>query len=119
MGRARGDGADDARVVVGGADGDHLVAVAVGGLEDGDGDVGPGPDRAGAGVVVVPVGACVPSTWKMAAAMSRVKVRRPSWSSTTVTCASLSSGSATRSERPFIVLTKLCPSPMTHELRMM
>ena len=59
--RARGDGADDARVVVGGADGDHLVAVAVGGLEDGAGDVGPGPDRAGAGVVVVPVGRASPA----------------------------------------------------------
>ena len=60
MDRARGDGADGARVVVGGADGDHLVAVAVGGLEDGAGDVGPGPDRAGAGAVVGAVGGLRP-----------------------------------------------------------
>ena len=58
--RARGDGAGGARVVVGGADGDHLVAVAVGGLEDGAGDVGPGPDRAGAGAVVGAVGGVRP-----------------------------------------------------------
>lgn len=56
MDRARCDWAGGAGVVVGGADGDHFVAVAVGGLEDGAGDVGPGPDRAGAGAVVGAVG---------------------------------------------------------------
>lgn len=60
MNRARGDGAGGARVVVGGADGDHFVAVAVGGLEDGAGDVGPGPDRAGAGAVIGAVGGVRP-----------------------------------------------------------
>lgn len=39
--RARGDGAGGTGVVVGGADGDHFVTVAVGGFEDGAGDVGP------------------------------------------------------------------------------
>ena len=39
--RARGDGAGGAGVVVGGADRHDHVAVAVGGLEDGAGDVGP------------------------------------------------------------------------------
>ena len=52
MDRARGDGAGGICVVVGGADGDHLVPVAVGGLEDGAGDVGPGLHRARAGAVV-------------------------------------------------------------------
>lgn len=54
--RARGDGADGAGVVVGSADRHDPVAVAVGGLEDGAGDVGPGPDGAGAGAVVGAVG---------------------------------------------------------------
>ena len=54
--RARGDGPLGAGVVVGGADGDHLVPVAVGGLEDGAGDIGPGLDGAGAGAVVGAVG---------------------------------------------------------------
>lgn len=56
MDRARGDGARGARVVVGGADRDHFLPVAVGGLEDGAGDVGPEPDGAGAGAVIGPVG---------------------------------------------------------------
>ena len=56
MDRARGDGVLGARVVVGGADRHDPVAVAVGGLEDGAGDVGPGPDGAGAGAVVGAVG---------------------------------------------------------------
>lgn len=38
VGRARGDGADDARVVVGGADRHDLLPVAVGDLEDGAGE---------------------------------------------------------------------------------
>ena len=60
MDRARGDGAGGIRVVVGGADRHDPVAVAVGGLEDGAGDVGPGPDRAGAGAVVGAVGGAHP-----------------------------------------------------------
>lgn len=56
MDRARGDGAGGATIVVGGADGDHFLPVAVGGLEDGAGDVGPGPHRAGAGAVIRSVG---------------------------------------------------------------
>lgn len=56
MDRARGDGTLCARVVVCGADRDHLVAVAVGGIEDGAGDVGPGLDGPGAGAVVSAVG---------------------------------------------------------------
>ena len=56
MHRARCDGALCARVVVCGADRDHLVAVAVGGIEDGAGDVGPGLDGPGAGAVVSAVG---------------------------------------------------------------
>lgn len=54
--RARGDGARGARVVVGGADRHDLLAVAVGGLEDGARDVGPGLHGAGAGAVVGAVG---------------------------------------------------------------
>ena len=54
--RARGDGARGARVVVGGRYRHDPVAVAVGGLEDGAGDVRPGPDGAGAGAVVGAVG---------------------------------------------------------------
>ena len=56
MDRARGDGALGARVVVGGADRHDLLAVAVGGLEDVAGDVGPGPDGAGARAVIGAVG---------------------------------------------------------------
>ena len=54
--RARGDGARGVRVVVGGRYRHDPVAVAVGGLEDGAGDVRPGPDGAGAGAVVGAVG---------------------------------------------------------------
>ena len=54
--RARCDGALGARIVVGGADGHDPVAVAVGGIEDGAGDVRPGLDRARAGAVVGAVG---------------------------------------------------------------
>ena len=60
MDRARGDGAVGVRVVVGGADRHDLVPVAVGGLEDGAGDVRPGLDRAGAGAVIGPVGGVRP-----------------------------------------------------------
>ena len=58
--RARGDRARSGRVVVGGADRHDLLAVAVGGLEDGAGDVGPGPDGARAGAVIGPVGGVRP-----------------------------------------------------------
>lgn len=54
--RTRGDGACSGRVVVGGADRNDPVAVAVGGLEDGAGDVRPGLHGAGAGAVVGAVG---------------------------------------------------------------
>lgn len=54
--RARGDGTGGARVVVGGAHGHDLLAVAVGGLEDGTGDVGPALHGAGAGAIVGAVG---------------------------------------------------------------
>ena len=54
--RARGDGAGGIRVVVGGADRHDPVAVAVGGLEDGAGDVSPALDGAGAGAVIGAVG---------------------------------------------------------------
>ena len=57
--RARGDGALGAGVVVCGRYRHDPVAVAVGGLEDGAGDVGPGPDRARAGAVVGAVGSLV------------------------------------------------------------
>lgn len=56
MNRARRDGALVAGVVVGGAHGHGPVAVAVGGLKDGVGDVRPGPDRARAGAAVGAVG---------------------------------------------------------------
>ena len=58
--RARGDGSLGAAVVVGGADRHDLVPVAVGGLEDGAGDVGPALHGAGAGAVVGPVGGVRP-----------------------------------------------------------
>ena len=58
--RARGDGAGGLGVVVGGAHRHDLLAVAVGGLEDGAGDVRPGPDRAGAGAVIGAVGGVRP-----------------------------------------------------------
>ena len=58
--RARGHGALGAGVVVGGADRHDPLAVAVGGLEDGAGDVGPGPDGAGARAVVGSVGGARP-----------------------------------------------------------
>ena len=54
--RARCDGALGAGVVVGGADRHDPVPVAVGGLEDGAGDVRPGLYGAGAGAVVGTVG---------------------------------------------------------------
>ena len=60
MDRARGDGAGGICVVVGGADGDHLVPVAVGVLEDGSGDVRPALHGAGAGAVVGAVGGVRP-----------------------------------------------------------
>lgn len=56
MDRARGDGARGAGVVVGGRNRHDPAAVAVGGLEDGAGDVRPGPDGTGAGAVVGAVG---------------------------------------------------------------
>lgn len=43
---------DGAGAVVGGADQHDLLAVAVYGLEDGEGDVRPGPDGSGAGAIV-------------------------------------------------------------------
>ena len=58
--RARGDGADGAGVVVGSADRHDLLPVAVGCLEDGAGDVGPGLDRARAGAVIGAVGGVRP-----------------------------------------------------------
>lgn len=58
--RARCDGAGGLGVVVGGADRHDLLAVAVGGLEDGAGDVRPGLDGAGAGAVVGAVGGVRP-----------------------------------------------------------
>ena len=58
--RARGDGALGAGVVVGGRYRHDPVAVAVGGLEDGAGDVRPGPDGARAGAVVGAVGGVRP-----------------------------------------------------------
>ena len=54
--RARGYGALGARVVVVGRNRHDPVAVAVGGLEDGAGDVGPGLDGAGARAVIGAVG---------------------------------------------------------------
>ena len=54
--RARGDGTGGARVVVGGRYRQDLVPVAVGGLEDGTGDVGPALHGAGAGAVIGAVG---------------------------------------------------------------
>ena len=56
MDRARGDGPLGAGVVTGGADRHDPVAVAVGGLEDGAGDVGPALHGAGAGAVIGAVG---------------------------------------------------------------
>ena len=56
MDRARGDGAGGVRVVVGGRHRHDLVPVAVGGLEDGAGDVGPALDGAGARAVIGAVG---------------------------------------------------------------
>lgn len=54
--RARGHGALGAGVVVVGRNRHDPVAVAVGGLEDGAGDVGPGLDGAGAGAVIGAIG---------------------------------------------------------------
>lgn len=58
--RARGDGALGARVVVGGRYRHDPVPVAVGGLEDGAGDIGPALHGAGAGAVVGAVGGARP-----------------------------------------------------------
>ena len=60
VGRARGDGARGARVVVGGRYRHDPVAVAVGDLEDGAGDVRPALHGAGAGAVVGAVGGVRP-----------------------------------------------------------
>lgn len=54
--RARGDGAGGVRVVVGGAHWHDLLPVAVGGLEDGAGDVRPGLHVSRAGAVIRAVG---------------------------------------------------------------
>lgn len=56
MDRARGDGTGGVGVVVGGRNRHDPVAVAVGGLEDGAGDVRPAPHGAGAGAVIGAVG---------------------------------------------------------------
>ena len=58
--RARGDGALGAGVVVGGRHRHDPVAVALGGIEDGAGDVGPALHGAGAGAVVGAVGGVGP-----------------------------------------------------------
>ena len=67
----------------------------------------------------VPYGASWSIRKKIARAMSCVKVRRPIWSSTTVTCSNASSGFATRSDSAIIVFTKLWPSPITQLERRM
>ena len=56
MHRAWGDGALGAGVIVGGRHRHDLVARAVGGLEDGTGDVRPGLDGSGAGAVIGAIG---------------------------------------------------------------
>lgn len=58
--RARGDGTGGARVVVGGRYRQDFLPVAVGRLEDGAGDVGPGLDGAGARAVIGAVGGVRP-----------------------------------------------------------
>lgn len=58
--RARGDGAHGVRIVVGRRYRHDPVPVAVGGLEDGAGDVRPAPHGAGAGAVVGAVGGVRP-----------------------------------------------------------
>ena len=58
--RARGDGALGVRVVVGGRHRHDPLAVAVGCLEDGAGDVRPAPHGPGAGAVVGAVGGVRP-----------------------------------------------------------
>ena len=60
MDRARGDGARGAGVVVGGRNRHDPAAVAVGGIEDDAGDVGPALHGAGAGAVIGPVGGVRP-----------------------------------------------------------
>ena len=60
MGRARGDGALSAGVVVGGRYRHDLLPVAVGGLEDGACDVRPAPHGPGAGAVISAVGGVRP-----------------------------------------------------------
>ena len=58
--RARGDGAGGICVEVGGAHRHDPLAVAVGGLEDGAGDVGPAPHGPGTGAVIRAVGGVRP-----------------------------------------------------------
>lgn len=58
--RARGDRPLGAGVVVGGRYRHDPLAVAVGGLEDGSGDIGPGLDRTRAGAVIGVVGGVRP-----------------------------------------------------------
>ena len=60
MDRAWGDGTGGAGVVVGGRNRHDLVPVAVGGLEDDAGDIGPGLHGAGAGAVIGAVGGARP-----------------------------------------------------------
>lgn len=76
MDRTRGDRPLDAGVVVGGADRDHLVPVAVGGLEDGAGDVGPGLDGAGAGAVIGAVGGVRPQHVEVFVSSSGFQLRQ-------------------------------------------
>ena len=117
--RARGDGALGARVVVGGRYRHDPVPVAVGGLEDGAGDIGPGLDGAGAGAVVGAVGGVRPQHVEDGLG----HVAREGQAAQLVVndrdLRELILRVATRSDSPFMVLTKLCPSPMTQELRMM
>ena len=58
--RARGNGAGGICVEVGGAHRHDPLAVAVGGLEDGAGDVGPAPHGPGTGAVIRAVGGVRP-----------------------------------------------------------
>lgn len=58
--RARGDGPLGVGVVLRRADGHHVLAVAVRGLEDRSGDVGPAPDGTRARAVVDAVGGVRP-----------------------------------------------------------
>ncbi len=117
--RARGDGAGGVRVVVGGADRDHFLPVAVGGLEDGAGDVRPGPDGAGAGAVIGPVGGVRPQHVEDALG----HVAREGQAAQLVVddrdLRELILGVGDAVGQPLMVLTKLWPSPMTQLERMM